>query len=78
MRRHLPALFWIETVAAIVGFALLVLTLVSREWVEELTGFEPDGGNGAFEVALPLVLFAIAAAASIAARREYRRAPLAA
>ena len=76
MRRHLPARFWIETVAAVVGFALLLLTLVSHEWIEELTGYEPDGGNGTLEVALPLVLLTIAAASSIAARRVYRRTPL--
>lgn len=76
MRRHLPARFWIETVAAIAGFALLLLTLVSHEWVEELTGYKPDGGNGAFEIALPLALLAIAAASSIAARRVYRNTPL--
>jgi len=76
MRRRLPARFWIETVAAVVGFALLLLTLVSHEWFEELTGYEPDGGNGAFEIALPLALLAIAATSSIAARRVYRRTPL--
>ncbi len=76
MRRHLPARFWIETVAAIVGFALLLLTLVSHEWFEELTGYEPDGGNGGLEIALPLLLLAFAAASSVAARRVYRRTPL--
>ena len=76
MRRHLPARFWIETMVAVVGFALLLLTLVSHEWFEELTGYEPDGGNGAFEIVLPLVLLAIAASSSIAARRVYRRTPL--
>ena len=76
MRRHLPARFWIETMAAMVGFALLLLTLVSHGWFELLTGYEPDGGNGAFEIVLPLVLLAIAASSSIAARRVYRRTPL--
>jgi hypothetical protein len=76
MRRHLPARFWFETMAAAVGFALLLLTLVSNEWFEELTGYEPDGGNGAFEIVLPLALLAIAASSSIAARRVYRRTPL--
>lgn len=63
-------------IAAVVGFALLLLTLVSQEWIEELTGFSPDGGNGAFEVVLPLVLLAIAASSSVAAIRVYRRTPL--
>ena len=33
-----------------VGFALL-----SKEWIEETLGFEPDGGSGALELAFVLV-----------------------
>ena len=76
MRRHLPTRFWIEMVAAIAGVALLLLTLVSHRWLEDLLGFEPDGGNGVFEIALPLALLTIAALSSLAARRVYRRTPI--
>ena len=76
MRRNLPVRFWIEAVTASLGMVLLVLTLVSAEWFEALTGLEPDGGNGSLEWALPVVLLAIAASSAFLARRTYQRTPL--
>jgi hypothetical protein len=74
MNRKLPARFWFEAITAGLGLALFVLTLFSREWIEELTGWDPDGGNGSLEVALAVGLLAIAAVSMLAARRDYRRA----
>jgi len=76
MRRQLPVRFWIEAITASLGLALLVLTLFSAEWFEALTGLEPDGGNGSLELALPVLLLAIAAGSAFFARRTYQRAPL--
>jgi hypothetical protein len=76
MRRNLPVRFWIEATTASLGAALLVLTLISAEWFEALTGLRPDGGNGSLEWALPVVLLAISAASAFFARRIYRRTPL--
>jgi hypothetical protein len=76
MRRQLPVRFWIEAITASLGLALLVLTLFSAEWFEELTGLEPDGGNGSLEWALPAALLAISAGLAYFARRNYQRAPL--
>jgi hypothetical protein len=39
----------IEGVLGIVSMALAILTVVNREWIEELTGLEPDAGSGALE-----------------------------
>ena len=39
--------FWIEGFCALVGAALFVLTLFSREWIELAFGVDPDGGSGA-------------------------------
>jgi hypothetical protein len=69
--RHLPARFWFEAITAAVGLGLFVLTLFTREWFEALTGLDPDGGNGAMEIALALGLLAISAASAFAARRVY-------
>lgn len=74
MSRKLPARFWFEAVTGSIGLVLFVLTLFSREWIEELTGWDPDGGNGSLELALVVVLLAITAVSMLAARREYRRA----
>ena len=37
----------LETGVAIAAGLLLVLTLITREWIELLTGWDPDGGSGA-------------------------------
>jgi uncharacterized membrane protein YcjF (UPF0283 family) len=37
----------------------LAVALLSKEWIEETFGFEPDGGNGLLELALSLVPIAI-------------------
>jgi hypothetical protein len=71
---HLPAQFWFEAVTAAVGMALFVLTLFTREWLEALTGLDPDGGSGSVEVLLAVGLLAISAVATFGARRAYRRA----
>jgi hypothetical protein len=73
MKRHLPARFWFEAVTAAVGLILFVLTLITREWIEVLTGWDPDGGSGSLEIALALGLLAISAASMLAARREFQR-----
>ena len=39
----------VRTVLAGISAMLLVLTLISREWIELLFGVEPDGGNGSLE-----------------------------
>ena len=77
MHRQLPARFWFEAVVAALGVALFVLTLFTREWIEILTGFDPDGGSGSLEFALAIGLLAIAVTSAAAARSEFRRAPLA-
>ena len=51
-----------------VGFALL-----SKEWIEETLGFEPDGGNGALELAFVLVPVGIGVALLVSAVSALRR-----
>jgi len=69
--RDLPTRFWIEAVVAGAGLALFLLTLFTREWIEMLTGLDPDGGSGALEFSLALGLLVVAAASAFLARRTY-------
>jgi len=76
MKRHLPARFWFEAITGTVGLVLFLLTLVTREWIEELTGWDPDGGSGSLEIFFTLALLAVSATSMLAARRVYRRAAM--
>ena len=57
--KHLPARFWFEATTAVIGSILFVVTLFSREWIEALTGWDPDGGSGALELVIALSLLAV-------------------
>jgi hypothetical protein len=72
--RHLPARFWFEATTAVAGLTMFVVTLFSGEWIEGLTGWDPDGGSGALELVLALSLLAVSATSMLAARRVYRGA----
>lgn len=60
------------SLAALIG-GLGVLTLFWHDWVEGLTGWNPDHHSGGFEVGLILVLFAASVTCAALARRTYRR-----
>lgn len=65
--------FNIEAVLAAVTAALVILTLINHEWIEVLTGWDPDKGNGSVEWAIVLVLVAACVALSLRARSDWRK-----
>jgi hypothetical protein len=74
MHRKLPTRFWFEAITGVIGLVLFILTLITREWIEALTGWDPDGGNGSLEIGLVFALLAISALSMFVARRDYQRA----
>jgi hypothetical protein len=72
------ARFYVEAGLAILATGLGGLTIVWGEWIEALTGLEPDAGSGSAEWLVVAALFLVAATSAVLARREYRRARLAA
>jgi hypothetical protein len=67
------ARFWIEAgLASCCGF-LGVLTLFLRDWIEALTGFNPDRHDGSLEWMIVAGLLLVCVLLAFAARIEWRR-----
>jgi DMSO/TMAO reductase YedYZ heme-binding membrane subunit len=78
MRSTVRGRFWLETaLASLCGF-LAVLTLVWRDWIEALTGFDPDHHSGSLEQSIVIALWVVCIVASALARAEWRRPSMAA
>ena len=65
----------VETVLAVIALVMGIVTLVTREWIELLFGFDPDGGSGLVEVLLVAVFFVAAVVAGWDARRRALQGP---
>jgi hypothetical protein len=73
MKMDLKTRFWIETViASITGF-LFLLTLVWRDWIEKVFGWDPDHHNGSIEWLIVAVLLVATVAFGQMARSSRRR-----
>jgi len=75
MRSYRIFLARIETTVAILTGALGIITIFWHDWIEILTGWDPDHHNGGAEVALVVVLLAVSVTCAALARRTYRRIP---
>jgi hypothetical protein len=62
----------LESAIALFGGALGVLTAFWHDWIEVLTGWDPDHHNGSVEWLIVAVLLCVAVAMGLAARRHWR------
>jgi hypothetical protein len=63
----------LETAIAVCAGALGILTIFWHDWIEALTGWDPDHHSGWFEWLIVTVLLIAAAALGSVARRDWRR-----
>jgi len=64
--------FWIESVMALASAALLVVTLITRTWIEEIFKVDPDQGSGSLEWIIVGVALMVAVASVTLAHGEWR------
>ncbi len=74
MRPTLRPLFWIEAGLAATTGLLALVSLFWQDWIEALTGFDPDSHDGSVEWLIVIGLAVVSALFSLAARAEWRRA----
>jgi hypothetical protein len=63
----------LETGIALLSGALGLLTVFWHDWIEGLTGWDPDHHNGSVEWLIVVVLLAVAVVMGLAARRDWRQ-----
>jgi hypothetical protein len=73
MKSTVRVRFWLEATLASVSGSLGVMTVFWRDWIEALTGFDPDRHTGSVEWAIVAALLLLGVSVGIAARAECRR-----
>lgn len=64
---------WRSAAAAILGGALGLLTIVWPDWIERLTGWDPDQHSGSFEILVVTLLLLAATALGALSLFLFRR-----
>jgi hypothetical protein len=62
----------LETALALLSGALGIVTIFWRDWIEALTGWDPDHHNGSFEWLIVAGLLAVAVVMGLVARRHWK------
>jgi len=70
--------FWLESICGLVTGIVAIITLFWHDWIEAVFKIDPDSGNGSAEWLIVLILLLATATLALGARREWRRAELAA
>jgi hypothetical protein len=62
-----------EAALGTVGTALLLLTFIWQDWIEEIFGVDPDEGNGSLEWVISAAFLVVAVCSWVLARAEWKR-----
>ncbi len=73
MRRNFGPLFWIEVGLAAITGLLALITPVFPDWIEAVSGWDPDQHDGSVEWMIVVGLFVVTFALVAAATLEWRR-----
>jgi hypothetical protein len=69
---------WLEIAVALGAGILGVMTELWHDWIEALTGWDPDQHNGSVEWIVVVALLTIAVGVGLLARREWKLVAVAA
>jgi len=73
MQRNLRPLFWVEAGLAAITGVLTIITPFFPDWIEAVSGWDPDQHDGSVEWLIVVALFVVTIALIAAARLEWRR-----
>jgi hypothetical protein len=73
MKSTVRVVFWLEAGLASLSGALALVTMFWRDWIEAITGFDPDHHSGSIEWLVIAGLLAVCIGVGLAARAEWLR-----
>ena len=73
MRRNFRPVFWIEVSLAAITALLALVTPVFPDWIEAVSGWDPDQHDGSVERMIVVGLFVVTLVLVAAATIEWRR-----
>jgi uncharacterized membrane protein len=73
MRSNFRPLFWIETGLAAIAGLLALITPIFPDWIEFVSGWDPDQHNGSVEWMIVVGLFLVTVVMVALAAIEWRR-----
>jgi uncharacterized membrane protein YhaH (DUF805 family) len=75
-KRKLRPRFWMETLLAAITGILCAITPIWPDWIEAISGWDPDQHNGSMEWMITVGLLIVTVAMVAMAVRDWRRMPV--
>ena len=76
MKKSFRSRFWVEVVLASVTGLLALVTLISPDWIELVSGWDPDQHDGSLEWLIVVGLFLVTATILALVVIEWRQTPV--